>query len=269
MTPTELYRLPLLGPLIRAAVTLVRLPRIVAELNERLARLEGQVQHQDGAADPGFDAFYTAFEERFRGSREAIKERQRVYLPEVAELCRRLDAPVLDIGCGRGEWLELLGENALPARGIESNARAAAICRQFGAEVATGDATRLLAAVPDDSLAVVTAFHVIEHLPLPALFELLDQARRALKTGGMIILETPNPHNLQVGAVSFWFDPTHLRPLPGDTTAFIVEQRGFTEVRILPLHPMPESAARYAEPLMDRLNQLVHGPQDYAVLARK
>jgi O-antigen chain-terminating methyltransferase len=213
--------------------------------------------------------FYVAFEDRFRGSRDAIKERQKVYLSRVTDIARRLGGSVLDIGCGRGEWLELLAESKIPAQGVDANAVAAADCRRLGLDVATGDAIVRLRSLPEESLAVVSAFHLIEHLPLAALLVLLEEALRVLKPGGLLILETPNPGNLQVGACSFWTDPTHLRPLPSETTAFIVERQGFREVEVLALHPLGEASRIYDDPLQDRLNQLLHGPQDYAVLASK
>lgn len=264
------YRLPLVGGIIRAAAIAVRLPALVDALHERLARLERLAGPPPSATETNdFAAFYAAFEDRFRGSRAAIKDRQRVYLPQVTDLVGQLGGGVVDIGCGRGEWLELLRENGIAAEGIDSNERTAEECRQAGLCVTTGDAIAYLTAMPADSATVVSAFHLIEHLPFAQLLALLEQARRILKPGGLVILETPNPRNLQVGATSFWTDVTHRRPLPCETTAFVVERCGFTAIEILPLHPLTEGSVHYDDPLLDRLNQLIHGPQDYAVLARK
>ncbi len=266
------YRIPLLGRLVRAAAIAVRLPNLVDDLHARLARLEQNASDKSAQATtaaPSFAAFYAAFEDRFRGSRDDIKERQRRYLPQVAAVVGQVGGPVIDIGCGRGEWLELLRDNGIAAQGIDANPLTGDICRQAGFAVVTGDAIDWLNGHPSASAAVISAFHLIEHLPFPVLLAILDQASRVLKPGGLLLLETPNPRNLQVGATSFWTDATHLRPLPCETTAFMVERSGFSEIEILPLHPLAEGAIHYDDPLLDRLNQLVHGAQDYAVLARK
>ena len=260
---------------------LVDLRRLIHELQRKQATLTSTpavqgVPAQAGAGTPApapgdgaTAAFYMAFEDKFRGSRDQIKAWQGVYLDRVAEAVGATGGTILDVGCGRGEWLELLKEKGFSARGVDLNDVAARECREMGLDVTTGDALAMMNAMPADSLAVVSAFHVIEHLPQPVFFAFLDEVLRALKPGGIVILETPNPGNLQVGAHKFWLDLTHLRPLPAETVAFAVESRGFINVEVLPMHPNDQAATRYPDPLIDQLNQLIYGPQDYAVVGRK
>ena len=112
---------------------------------------------------------------------------------------------------------------------------------------------------------------MVEHMPFDAILTLIDQALRVLKRGGVIILETPNPANVLVGAYTFHFDPTHLKPLPSQMLRFCVEARGFCDVQVRELHPYPEVLLLPddATGVASRINQLFYGPQDYAVIGRK
>ena len=226
----------------------------------------------DGGATTGAvdeEAFYVAFEDRFRGTREDIKARVAVYLPVVrAAGAGTADAPVLDLGCGRGEWLELLQEEGMHARGVDTNVVAVAGCRARGLDVVHADALEYLRGVPERSLGAVSAIHVIEHLPFAQVVELFDQARRVLREGGGVIFETPNPENLVVGACNFYYDPTHERPLPPEPFRFILESRGFERVEIVRLHPDARAADLGFLPaeLADVLAQRLFGPQDYALV---
>ena len=161
------------------------------------------------AAEAGL---YLALEQDFRGSRASVAERQSPYLAHLRELPAGL--PLLDLGCGRGEWLQLLRTHAIPAVGVDHNPINGLACRTAGLEVVTADILQDLANRPAASLAAITAFQLVEHLPFEVLQELLRQARRLLAPGGRLILETPNPENLQVATHSFWLDPTHIKPIP-------------------------------------------------------
>ncbi len=218
------------------------------------------------------DAFYAAFEDRFRGTREDIRQRVSVYLPLVRDAGAGTSAaPIVDLGCGRGEWLELLRDQRLEARGIDSNRVMIAICRERELEVVEDDAIEHLQAQKAGSVGAITAMHVIEHLPFAHLIDLFDEALRVLKPGGIVVFETPNPENLLVGACTFYSDPTHQRPLPPEPMRFIAEARGFSDVRILRLHPYPPAAMVQgaAGELQDLINSLLYGPQDYAVVGVK
>lgn len=218
------------------------------------------------------DALYVGFEDCFRGTREDIKDRVRVYLPWLKQASAGLNGrPVLDVGCGRGEWLELLRDEHLEAKGVDVNRTMVTECRTRGFDVAEDDVLRYLRTLPDASLGGLTGFHIIEHLPLSALIDLLDETVRVLKPGGLAIFETPNPANLLVGSYTFYFDPTHRNPLPSPTMAFLAEARGLCNIEILPLHPAAENAhfEENGSKLVRRLNEYFWGPQDYAMIGHK
>ena len=219
----------------------------------------------DGALDP----FYLSFENRFRGTRSEIKERVRFYLP----LLKRAKAgtaarPVLDVGCGRGEWLELLKENRMRASGIDLNRAMIAECEERKLKVTQADVIEHLRSLPDDTLGCVSGFHLIEHLPFDVLIELASQTRRVLKPGGLAIFESPNCKNLMVGACYFNVDPTHGNPVFPETAEFILETQGFENVRLEYLSP-GQRAFTGADHDAEMLNDLLFGAQDFAVIGRK
>ena len=190
------------------------------------------------ASDPDhaasrFDKLYFAFEQRFRGSREDIRQRLSYYLPMLHESVAGKDgATVLDVGCGRGEWLELLRDEKILARGIDINESMAQECVKRGLDVDVGDAIAKLRQLPDNAFGALTGFQIIEHVSLDALIELIEQAHRVVQPGGLVIFETPNPENVVVGACDFYTDPTHQRPLPPVLMQFLVEAGGFADVAI-------------------------------------
>jgi SAM-dependent methyltransferase/cell division septum initiation protein DivIVA len=212
------------------------------------------------------DAFYTAFEDRFRGSREEIKNRLKTYIPFVEKALASCDyAPTIDIGCGRGEWLELLSECGIKSSGVDINSTMVQYCQELNLDAVEGDGLLYLRNVPDNSLAIVSAFHVIEHLPLQTLLDLTDEALRVLRPGGIVIFETPNPENLIVGACNFYFDPTHRNPIPPATAQFLLENRGFRQVEIHRLHPVGINHNLDNQFLKD----VLLCSQDYAVIGWK
>ncbi len=212
-------------------------------------------------------SFYRAFEDRYRGSRDTIKDRLRAYAPFTDPLLRP-DAPAvaLDLGCGRGEWLELLGESGFDARGVDLDEGMLAACRERGLAAQHGDALAALRAQPDGSLALVSAFHLVEHLPFDLVRELIAEALRALRPGGLLVMETPNPENLTVGATSFYLDPSHLHPLPPGLLGFAAEHAGFARQRIVRLQEDPQL---HSGAPLGLINVLEGVSPDYAVVAQK
>ena len=212
------------------------------------------------------DDFYRSFEDKFRGSRELIKSRLQVYLPFVQPLLRFYpSANAVDLGCGRGEWLELLAENGFEALGVDLDDAMLSACRERGLCVQTGDALVFLRALPDQSQAIVSGFHIAEHLPFKTLQALVQDALRVLVPGGLLILETPNPENLVTGTSVFYLDPTHLRPLPPQLLAFLPEYAGFKRSRVLRLQESPD----LSKGSISLLNVLNGVSPDYAVVAQK
>jgi ubiquinone/menaquinone biosynthesis C-methylase UbiE/predicted nucleic acid-binding Zn-ribbon protein len=219
-----------------------------------------------------YDSLYAAFEDLMRGSREEIKARQTVYVSFLQDYeIGSPSMPVLDLGCGRGEWLEVLKEHNLQASGVDNNDEMVGRCQAFGLPASKGEALSYLGSLPDSSIGAITAFHMVEHMPFDAIVSLIDQALRVLKRGGAIVLETPNPANIQVGACTFHLDPTHLKPVPSPMLRFVVEARGFCEVQVRELHPYPEVLLLPDDVngIASRVNQLLYGPQDYAVIGRR
>jgi 2-polyprenyl-3-methyl-5-hydroxy-6-metoxy-1,4-benzoquinol methylase len=215
------------------------------------------------------DALYLAIEDRFRGSRALIAERLAAYVPLLAGNGTVTPAtPVLDLGAGRGEFVAVLGAAGLAARGVDANAVAVAEGRMRDLPVETGDLFDVLRAAPDAAFGAVTAIHVIEHLPFEGVVGLIRESLRVLVPGGMLLLETPNPANLVVAAKTFYYDPTHRAPVPAELTQLVVEALGFTEVRILELHPADAARVNDPSPLGTRFDELFAGPQDYAIVAR-
>ncbi len=213
------------------------------------------------------DHFYRDFEDRHRGSRELIKSRLRAYLPFIEPL-RALPGAgrAIDLGCGRGEWLELLGEWGFTAEGVDLDAAMLEACQERGLQTRTADALEALRALPAASLALVSSFHLVEHLPFAELRAIVLQALRVLEAGGLLILETPNPENLVVGATSFYTDPSHLRPLPPELLGFVVEHAGFARRKLVRLQ---ESAALTSTAPVDLFSVLEGTSRDYAIVAQK
>lgn len=223
------------------------------------------------ASDEVLDAYYVAFEDANRGSREEIRAKQLGYIALLAaELAALREMPLLDVGCGRGEWLALLAEHGYRGRGIDLNPVMVKVCREQGLTAECTDILSGLAVCPDNSLAAVTAFQLIEHLPFPVLYSAIEQAWRALAPGGLLILETPNPENLLVGSHTFYHDFTHRNPITPSAISFLASYLNFADIRIERLNPYPESAKVPGRDLLtERVNGHLCGPQDFALIARK
>jgi SAM-dependent methyltransferase len=213
------------------------------------------------------DGFYRAFEDKHRGSRALIKERQRVYLPLIQPLVALYpDAAALDLGCGRGEWLELLVETGFNAQGIDLDDGMLAECRARGLSVQTQDALNALQSLPANSQAVVSGFHFAEHIPFEVLQQVVQEALRVLKPAGLLILETPNPENVVVGTANFYLDPSHNRPLPPLLMAFLPEYYGFERVKVLRIQEPVQLAQARRISIHDVLGGV---SPDYAIVAQK
>ena len=221
--------------------------------------------------DAMLDGFYVAFEDKFRGTREDIKSRQHYYLPLVQEVIKQQIGVVLDVGSGRGEWIELLQEHAIKAKGVDLNRLMVSESVSYGLDAIHQDAISYLKELPKESLSVITGFHIVEHLPFEVLISLFDESLRVLKKGGMIIFETPNPENILVGSCSFYTDPTHINPIPPVTLEFLATNRGFTDVKVHQLHPLKEAVYLEGKDKED-VNHLITAltkAQDYSIIGYK
>jgi O-antigen chain-terminating methyltransferase len=213
------------------------------------------------------DPLYASFEDQFRGEREEIKNRLRVYLPILkgANVLR----DVLDIGSGRGEWLEILKHEGVRARGVDRNRVFIEQCRQSGLEVVEADALAYLRSLPDRSLDAATSFHLVEHLPFETLIKLLDEIVRTLRSGGLLILETPNPENFMVGSYSFYADPTHRNPIPSATLQFLLESRGLGRIEVMKLRPWDAAKIDGNTEIIKRFNEYFYCAPDYGIIGWK
>jgi SAM-dependent methyltransferase len=213
------------------------------------------------------NTFYYQFENRYRGSRELIKSRLKVYLPFVTPVFNVLrSATAVDLGCGRGEWLELVGELGAKALGVDIDHNMLEECAEINLNAVNADAVTYLRDVESESLCVVSAFHLVEHISFQDLKDLISEAERVLKPGGLLILETPNPDNLVVGSHLFYSDPTHIAPIPNTLLSFTVEFAGFKTVKAIFLQEDPEIHSK--EPL-SLLDVLAGVSPDYAIVAQK
>lgn len=212
------------------------------------------------------DLFYRTFEDYFRGSREFIAERLQVYLSFIEPLKTLYTVPTaLDLGCGRGEWLELLRYHGFEAKGVDLDEGMLMACQELGLNVAQEDALNYIKNLSENSLDVISAFHVVEHISFESLRQLVAEAYRVLKPGGLLLLETPNPENLVVGTVNFYMDPTHQRPLPATLLNFLVEYVGFKKSKIVYLHESPFLSVEQ----QTVCNVLFGVSSDYAIVAQK
>jgi SAM-dependent methyltransferase len=222
--------------------------------------------------------------EAFRGSEEEIRHRLEHHLAVLEGV-----GSVLDLGCGRGELLLLLREAGIDASGIESDPALAQAARRRGLEVIENDALTALRSQEDGRWGATTAIHFFEHLAVADLLSVVAEIRRVLQPGGVLLVECPNPHNLRVGAALYWRDPTHLRPLLPETLSLYLEASGFEVGDVSFLHPFPSeeqfcgdglrSTGKLGdglaaiddriERIAGRLDELLNGPRDFAIVARK
>ena len=261
--------------------------RTLSELEERLTRVERRsagtgtgTAPATVAAQPAAAAVpdYFAFEARMRGSRADIRERQRRYVADFVEA-----APVLDVGCGRGEFLSLLRDAGIAATGVDSDRDMVEICRAEDLAVEHEDALAYLARLEDGSLGGIFAAQVVEHLPPGPLLRFLELASAKLRPGGVLVAETMNPLSF-VALKNYFADLTHAQPLVPETLVMLARQAGFRSTELRFLNPPPDEerlrpVALPADPAFDearvaleanvaRLNEIVFGPQDYALVGR-
>jgi len=271
---------------VRARERLALLERSVRALEQRLA--EGGTHPQPDVtptADTGseieLDLDYVDFENLFRGSEESIRERQRSYL----DLFRSVPGPVVDLGCGRGEFVELLVGAEIPAYGVDRNPGMVARCHEKGLDAREHDLLEHLASVPKASLGGVFCAQAIEHLSVRDVPRLFELAADAIAPGGRLVIETINPESLFVFASAFYVDLGHLRPLHPLTLRFLAEKNAFKDIDVL-YSSMPDDSIKPnaieltgTEPLdtvirdvnenMGRVSKIVFGPQDFAIIATR
>ena len=176
--------------------------------------------------------YYLEFENKFRGDREKILNLFRSYEPLIDIAIDNHSSPsLLDVGCGRGEWLQICKSKFNESIGIESDYSMCQMCRANGLNVIEGDAIKKLSEFKSDSFSVITIFHLVEHLEYHQLLKLVNECNRVLRTDGILIIETPSIDNLIVSSKLFYIDPTHINHINPDSFSFCLEKSGFTYVK--------------------------------------
>lgn len=254
----------------------------VRAVRETLASKPPSPEVARATADAAESSAYVAFENKFRRSDDALASRFDKYVGDLSQ--RPGGSAVLDLGCGRGEFLQALSKAGIKGRGVESNASAVAVCEAKGVDVVRGDLIQFLKDTAAGSVGGVFAAQVAEHLPPPVLQALLVESHRVLKPGGLLILETVNPRSVTGLLEVFNRDLTHEKPLHPETLAFLATAAGFSDVRVEMLTPVePLSQLRRLDgaialpgPVVDafnenvdRLNALLYGSLEYALHARR
>lgn len=252
------------------------LDRLTVFLDEAArSRHDNSSDGQQGGSS--LEAQYASFEDAFRGERGEIKKRVEHYLGTLKNAgIGPEDGLVLDLGSGRGEWLEVLTEQGYECRGVDLNHGILEESRERGYDVVETDALGYLRILDDGVVAAITSMHLVEHLPHRVLIDLLDESLRVLRPGGALVLETPNPENVRVGSCQFYMDPTHLHPIPPLLLQWVVRSRGFADPvieRLSEHRGAPDLVPVSAEvPGAGQINQMIEwftAPPDYAVIARK
>lgn len=212
------------------------------------------------------NGFYRAFEERYYAPRTVIKELRKQYLNFTKPLSTLDDiGKTFDIGCGRGEWLELMQEQGLTPYGVDLDHGMLQACAELKLPSHQGDAVAFLQTLDSESHVCITAFHVVEHVSFEQLQTIIQESLRILKPGGLLIMETPNPENIVVATRNFYLDPTHQRPIPPLLLHFLPEYFGFARVKTIRLQENPSLLSKK----ITLLNVLDGVSPDYAVIAQK
>lgn len=218
---------------------------------------------------------YEKFENKFRGTEEEIKKNQEEYIPYLKDV-----KTLVDIGCGRGEFIKLVNGHGIQAKGVELYQGYADKCKEEGLDVVKGDGIEYIKQMEDESVDAITGFQIAEHLPTSRLIELCQVGYEKIKEGGLMILETPNPQCLSIYTNSFYLDSTHTKPIHPKALQYYMEEAGFSKVEIYYTQSsrIPYSLPYIEEEIKNKkevndgiwlLSELIWGSQDYAVIAYK
>ena len=260
---------------LRELVTIAakRNDALIAALDQKIETVAVRVRD---AVNPAVahspDVLYRRLEDSLRGSEAHVRADVLHYVRLAAE-----QQPVLDAGCGRGEFLVACREAGIDARGVDTNERSVADLRQRGLNVALAGIPECFGAIGDASLGSIAAMHVVEHLPVDALFALFRESARVLRRGGLLMIETPNAESILVAASDFWRDPTHLAPRHPAALTVLAREHGFEIEEVRAVHevaegakiPMLESDPPELQRVIHALNDRLFAPQDLRLVLRK
>ncbi len=215
------------------------------------------------SAETNINVDWLRFAETFRGSEEDIRDRQRHYVLRFAG-----SAPVLDLGCGRGEFLEAARDAGLAASGIDQSEECVALCRSKGVQAEKAELFAYLDALAEQSLGGIYCAQVVEHIDPHRLPDLIMLMAKKLRSGALAVIETPNPECLAIFATHFYIDPTHTRPVPPRLLAFYMEEAGFGRLEVERLSLAVNSMPSLSE-LPAAVREQFFGGLDYVIFGRK
>ena len=236
--------------------------------NPGTAGSDPQFAPQIGGQTPPF--LYRRLEDALRGSEKEVRENLQPYLAKA-------QAPLLDVGCGRGEFLAMCREKKIDARGFDTNERSVADLKQRGFNVTLAGVPECFDGISDGSIGSILATHVVEHLPVDVLFAFYRESSRVLRKGGLLMIETPNAESLLVTAYDFWRGPTHLAPRHPAALVLLGREHGFDVDELRAVHPFPDAArlpvstndSSEVRKLAEAINERLFGPQDLRLILRK
>jgi O-antigen chain-terminating methyltransferase len=262
----------------RLPVAVRRNDALVAAIDQKIETVSARLRDlsiplllRPGASSFRADFVYRRLEDGLRGSPDEIRKSLEPYLEYAAE-----KPPVIDAGCGRGEFLELCRERGIPAHGFDTNERSVAELRQRGFDADLGRLPDCLTALDEGSVGSILAAHVVEHLPSELLVETFAAAARALRVGGYLMIETPNAGSMVMSASDFWRDPTHLAPRHVGALTLIGREFGFEVAEVKTVAPFPEGneiavpdGSKELKDVVARLNEILFGDQNLRLVLRK
>lgn len=244
---------------------------LIAALDQKIESVAARVRDVtnpflDRAPEPvRSDFLYRRLEDAMRGSEAEVRESVAPYV-ELA----KTHAPLIDVGCGRGELLLACRDAGVAARGFDTNERSVADLRSRGIDASVAGVPECFASIADASVGTVVAMHVVEHLPIELLFALYRESARTLRSGGLLIIETPNAEAFAMTGAEFWRDPTHLAPRHPAALVLLGREHGFAVEEVRAAHPFPD-ANRFPgdSPLAQALNERFFAGQDLRLILRK
>lgn len=218
------------------------------------------------------DYLYRRLEDGLRGTDAEIRAAVAPYVALARE-----HQPVIDAGCGRGEFLVACRDAGIEARGFDTNERSVTDLKARGLDVGIDAIPHCFKSLADAAVGSILAMHVVEHLPVNDLFALFREAARVLRPGGLLMIETPNAESLLVSASEFWRDPTHLAPRHPAALTLLAREYGFSIENATAIHPFPEGTRITSRPddppalgrVIDAINERLFGPQDLMLVVRK
>lgn len=247
---------------------------LIAALDQKIESVAVRVRDAVNPVVPATssDVLYRRLEDALRGGEAHVREDVEPYAALAAD-----HQPVLDVGCGRGELLTLCHERGIDARGVDTNERSISDLRERGLNVTLAAIPECFAALEDGSLGSILAMHVVEHLPTDALFALFRESARVLRTGGLLMIETPNAESMVMSAGDFWRDPTHIAPRHPAALTVLAREHGFAIEEIRAIHELPEGTRIAMQDgdspelrrVIDAVNDRLFAPQDLRLIARK